>query len=32
MMNELYMSKDEQKALHMQDLQRIFGVGAKDTV
>ncbi|KAI8082794.1 SNF2 family N-terminal domain-containing protein [Halteromyces radiatus] len=27
MMNELYMSKDEQKAQHMQDLQRIFGVG-----
>ncbi|SAL99318.1 hypothetical protein [Absidia glauca] len=32
MMNELYMSKDEQKALHMQDLQRIFGVGSKDPV
>ncbi|KAI8343720.1 SNF2 family N-terminal domain-containing protein [Chlamydoabsidia padenii] len=28
MMNELYMSKDEQKARHMQDLQRIFGLGA----
>ncbi|CAO3585381.1 unnamed protein product [Absidia cylindrospora] len=29
LMNELYMSKDEQKAQHLQDLQRIFGVGTR---